>query len=154
MCPRHRFEIGNEMIAPNVSVRDAIVRLNQTPNDAMRAALYREIANNGLLALVVAHVPAGIDPNGTVLERGTDISMLTTTAPDGGEAIVAFTDVDAVRARIPNAQHIAMHAKDILQMVVDNHYAGLVLNPAGPWAAIPREDVSQILDGTLSSKGT
>ena len=130
----------------NQCIRDAISRLNELPNDVTRNALYREMTN-GVLLLAVAQLPEGFDQNGTLLEKNINVSMLTTSMPEGGEAIVAFTDIDSLQARARGAAYIGMHARDVLEMVIEQNFEAIVLNPTGPWATIPRDDVSRILKG-------
>jgi hypothetical protein len=79
---------------------------------------------------------------------------LTTSLPSGAEAIVAFTDEESLEARAPGAQNVAMRSLDVLRLVIDGGYDGLIINPAGPWAGVPREDVLRILDGIWSAKET
>lgn len=84
----------------NDPVRDAIAQLNAKPDDAARIDLYRHLSD-GLLLVAVAEVPDGIDVKGTVLQQDTPLSILTTLMPDGGTALLAFTDEESLRARAP-----------------------------------------------------
>ena len=130
----------------NDPVRDALAQFNAKPDDAARIDFYRHLAD-GLLLVAVDQVPDGIDVNGTVLQEDTPLSVLTTPMPDGGTALLAFTDVDSLRARIPDTPYVGMHSRDLLEVVIDRGYDALIINAAGPWAGIPREDILRILEG-------
>jgi hypothetical protein len=140
----------------NDPVREAIARLNAKPvnvkpDETARIDFYRHLAD-GLLLVAVAQVPDGIDVNGTVLQQDTALSILTTLMPDGGTALLAFTDEESLRARTPGNPYVGMHSRDLLQVVVDQEYDALIINAAGPWAGVPREDIVRILEGVWSEK--
>jgi hypothetical protein len=40
-----------------------------------------------------------------------------------------------------------MEALAILQLVRDAEFTGIIINPAGPWAGVPKQDIERILDG-------
>ena len=60
--------------------------------------------------------------------------------------ILAFTDIDAVQARAPEMPFIALDPTTVMGWVVDYGFSGIVINPDGPWAGIPKCDVLQILN--------
>jgi hypothetical protein len=82
----------------NDPIRDSIAKLTSNPRDEMRIELYRQLGQ-GSLFVVVADIPAGMGSGDLLLDRNTDISMLTTCFPNGGDAIVAFTDLESLEAR-------------------------------------------------------
>ena len=133
----------------NDLVRDAIDQLNLKPSDAARIAFYRQLAD-GFLLVAVAQVPEGIDVNGTALPEDTPLSVLTTLMPDGSTALMAFTDLEALQARIPGNPYVGMRSRNVLEIIIDQGYGALIVNAAGPWAGVPREDVARILDGVWS----
>jgi hypothetical protein len=125
----------------NDQVLERIAKLNSHPSDASRTDLYTKLTEGSLL-LAVANIPEA----STTLNESTSIVALTTSMPDGGTAILAFTDFESLQKRLSNPFYIVLQARDVLEMVIDQGYDGLVLNPAGPWAAVPRRDIEGILD--------
>jgi L-asparaginase/Glu-tRNA(Gln) amidotransferase subunit D len=57
-----------------------------------------------------------------------------------------------LRARTPGNPYVGMHSRDLLQVVVDQGYDALIINAAGSWAGVPREDIVRILEGVWSEK--
>jgi hypothetical protein len=135
----------------NDLVRHAIQRLNITPDNATRNELYSHLSQ-GFLLVAVGEVPDEIDRNGTVLPEDTALTILTTTMPDGGSAILVFTDIESLQAYASGTSHVVMRSRDVLEVVVDQHFDALILNASGPWAGVPREDVLRILEGVWSEK--
>ena len=137
----------------NDLVRDAITRLNAHPGDEARIGFYRQLGQ-GLLLVIVADLPAGLGLGEILLDHDTTVSMLTTSLPSGGDAVVAFTDLESLEARARGAKHIGLRSVDLLRLVIDGGYGGLIVNPAGSWAGVPRDDVRRILDGAWSTTDT
>lgn len=88
-------------------------------------------------------IPQAIEITGTALPEGTSVTVLTTSMPEGGTAMLAFTDLESLQSRTSKTPYVVMQARDVLEMVIDQDYDALVLNPAGPWATLPREDFTQ-----------
>lgn len=130
----------------NELIRNAVASLS-AGDDVSRATLYKCLLQ-GVLFLASARA---LDPalNGHALEQDASFSVLTAEMPDGGDGLLAFTDPESVRAYAPNVQPIGMNARDVLATVVDHGYDALIINPAGPWALVPRDDVLTILDQRL-----
>ena len=135
----------------NDSVRDAIARLNAKPDEATRIDFYRRLID-GLLLVAVIELPDGIDEKGTVLQEDTPLSILTTQMLDGGTGLLAFTDEESLRARARGNAFVGMHSRALLQIVIDQGYEAIIINAAGPWAGVPREDILRILEGVWSKK--
>jgi hypothetical protein len=127
----------------NDALHIAIKELHRNQDHSSRDDFYRCLSQ-GVLLVAVGKVP-DIEMNGTLLEEDTRISILTTDMPDGGTAILAFTDIESLRAYSPATPHIAMRSVDVLEAVIDNDYDALIVNAAGPWARITREDIPSIL---------
>jgi hypothetical protein len=99
----------------------------------------------GELFLAVAGSTAA--PSST-LEQDATLPVLTTTSPDGKPALVAFTSLAQLQRRMSNAPgHTRVSAVEALEIVMDQALDGLVLDPDGPWAAVPPEDVARIRAG-------
>jgi hypothetical protein len=129
--------------APN-GIAMAIATLCRDPTDAHRAALYRALGTGELfLAVAVAGAVHASPPSG--LEQGRTLPVLTTTAPDGKPALLAFTSLEQLHRRLPDAPgHARLPSLEALDIVLDQALDGLVLDPDGPWAVVPREDVVRI----------
>jgi hypothetical protein len=122
----------------------AIATLCRDPTDAHRAALYRALGK-GELFLAVAVDGAVLASPPSELEHGRTLPVLTTTSPDGKPALLAFTSLEQLHRRLPGApSHACLPSLEALDIVLDQALDGLVLDPDGPWAVVPREDVVRI----------
>ncbi len=122
----------------------AIATLCREPSNAHRAALYRALGEGELFLAVAGSTAA---PSST-LEQDVTLPVLTTTSPDGKPALLAFTSLAQLQRRMPNAPgHTRVSAVEALEIVMDQALDGLVLDPDGPWAAVPPEDVARIRAG-------
>jgi hypothetical protein len=128
----------------NDLVRAAVQQLSLTPDEATQNDFYRNLSQ-GYLLLAVSEVPVAIETNRGILQEDTSLTILTTTMPNGGTAILAFTDIESVHGYAPGKSHVAMRSPDVLEAVIDEGYDALIVNAAGPWAVVPREDVLRIL---------
>jgi hypothetical protein len=53
-----------------------------------------------------------------------------------------------LKRRMPDAPgHARVTSLEALGIVLDQELDGLVLDPDGPWAAVPREDIARIRNG-------
>ena len=128
--------------SPN-GIAAAIDTLCRDPSDANRAALYRALSEGELFLVVAGSTAASC-------ELGLDASMpvLTTTSPNGTPALVAFTSLTQLKRRTPDAPgHARVSSLEALGIALDQELDGLVLDPDGPWAAVPREDIARIRNG-------
>src|SRR5207244_246148 len=99
----------------NDLVRNSIDQLNATGTDTARADLYRQLTD-GFLFVAVAAIPPGIETTGTVLPEDTSVSMLTTMTPDGGTALLAFTDLESLHARVGGAPYMVMNSRQVFEL--------------------------------------
>ncbi len=142
--PFRRRPVGDP--APT-GIAAAIDTLCREPSDAHRAALYWALGE-GELFVVVADPEATPSASPAKLGQDTTMSVLTTTSPDGKPALLAFTSLDQLQRRVPEAPcHARVSSVEALDIVLDQALDGLVLDPDGPWAVVPREDVAKIRDG-------
>ena len=128
----------------NDGVRRAVERLDKQPTAEVRLDLYRAL-KEGMLLLGIAQPHPQISPGLQTLPNDVRVSILTSTGVSGEKTLLAFTDVEALRARNPKCPFIGMESRAVLEQVVRGGFAALIINPAGPWAAIPREDIQKIL---------
>ena len=128
----------------NPVVLAALAKLSDFPSDENRVAFYRSLLQGSLL-VAVASLPKEIIDTPQVLQESLSVNMLTSSGPNGGEVLLAFTDTQALRARVSTGFPLAMPSKQVLEIVLRDGYEGLIINPAGSWAEIPREDVERIV---------
>jgi len=127
-------------------IRKAVEQVSSHPSDRTRQALYQHL-RQGTLLVAVESLPAGIGTSPQTLTQDMPVTMLTSTGPDGGVVLLAFTDEAALHQRIPACPYLALPARQVLDIVLRDGYAGLVINPAGRWADVPRADIQRIVDG-------
>lgn len=133
----------------NQPLLDAIRLLTISPSENLRTELYRHL-KHCLLYLIVDRLPAEFASSDIALTEDTGFTILTTAMEGGGVAILAFTDLESLQRYASGAQQIAMRAEDVLRTAVEQGYHAVILNPAGPWAGIPRDDIIEILNGAFS----
>jgi hypothetical protein len=78
------------------------------------------------------------------VERDTPISILTSTNADGDEVLPVFSDLDSLKARNPRIPWVAMPAKGILELVLENEFAGIAINPAVTWVELSLEEIKSL----------
>ncbi|MBV9787917.1 MAG: SseB family protein [Chloroflexi bacterium] len=135
--------------AQNLTIRQAVEQVSAHPSDQTRGALYRRL-NDERLLVAVQSLPEVLGPMPQTLTQETHVTMLTSTGPEGGTVLLAFTDEAALNQRAPGRPYLGMPARDVLDLVLRNNYAGLVINPGGPWAGVPRAHVQRIVDGEFA----
>lgn len=126
-------------------VADAIATLSAHPNEDNRRAFYRELRQGSLFLAATSLPPGWADRGAVTLDQATTLSTLTSPAPDGTKALLAFTDHEQVRRRKADASSFAMESRSVLELVLAGDFGALIINPNGPWAAIPRADVQRLL---------
>jgi hypothetical protein len=58
-----------------------------------------------------------------------------------------FTSPDEISKRNQQAYSFAIESLSALELVIMQDFDALVVNPNGPWAGVPKEDVQKILRG-------
>jgi hypothetical protein len=110
-----------------------------TPKEELLAALHAA----GPLALAVEAPEGGEDNGADPGQEQVELRVRATDAPDGsGQALVAFTSGPEVVARATDVQIATQEAVDVLSVVRDSGFAGLVINPAGPWAYLSAAEIA------------
>jgi hypothetical protein len=80
-------------------------------------------------------LPPGVAPGETATAAApADIQVLSTTMPDGADALVIFGSDAGVHARSPQAYPVRRPGADVLRPLIDGdpRWAGVVFDPAGP----------------------
>lgn len=135
----------------NPHLRKAITVLNDQPGTESRQAFYEAFVRGPIL-LGVRDVPENVDEGVHGIDEDLELEVLTSEGADGPPIILAFTDVEALDERSPNLPYIAIDPVQLLQWVIEEGYGGIVINPAGPWAGIHRDEVELLL-GLKDKKG-
>jgi hypothetical protein len=132
-----------------LGVDDIEFALQVPRNDSVRAALEPDTTKQDLLAALHAEGPLSLAveaPEGGVEvgeDQPADLRVRATDAPDGsGQALVAFTSGPEIVARMTDVQIATQSAVEVLSIVRDGGFAGLVLNPAGPWAYVSADEIA------------
>ncbi|ORX07889.1 SseB family protein [Mycolicibacillus trivialis] len=125
-CALSNAEIDFALRNPNNAPLKAALAGSQPD----RAAVIRLLRTDGPL-LVAADETA---PNGPVVR--------STTRPDGSHWLLGFTSAPEVIAYHAQDAVAAFSTGEVLAMVRDRGFRGLLLNPAGPWAAFSAEELT------------
>lgn len=83
-------------------IESAIAQMCDSPSGANREALYRTLQTGSLL-LATGDPPGGWPGAETIIAEKTVMPVVTTTAPSGRPAIMAFTSLDHLKRRSPQA---------------------------------------------------
>jgi hypothetical protein len=132
--------------AAGPDIQGAIARLSADPSNTNRIALYQAL-KEGWLFLAARRVPEEWCSGPVTLASAAKVELLTSSAPGGGEALLAFTSPAEVQRRNNQCAWFSMQSRDVLAFVVQQGFSALVLNPSGPWASVSRDDVEKILEG-------
>jgi hypothetical protein len=119
----------------NDAVKEALAALHAGRAD--RQAVLRVLRAAGSLLIAA---DGSSSATGT-LDRPTAVSVRASTLPDGSTGLLAFTSGPEIAVRDISDAIIARTTGEVLDMVRHNGYGGLVINPAGPWAAFSRAEL-------------
>lgn len=120
----------------NSEVENAIEKLNYNSSNENRMNFYYSIRNAKLVIAVLSNVS-----NTTVLQEDISAKILTAAGPEGGTVILAFTSIEKLNKRKLGSNYIILKFSEIVEMVLRYNHDGLIINPNGPWAGIPKEDI-------------
>lgn len=138
------FTSADSIHAPNSAVSAALAQLARQPSPENRMQLQAALQSGELFLAVRPASRNSLEYR--ALEHATEVSLLTTMTPMGESALVAFTDLEELKSRAPQASgYVIELSVEVLRMVVREGFAALVLNPAGNWAELPRSEVAKIL---------
>jgi hypothetical protein len=120
-------------------IKAALRALNQTGDVREKSLFYHAIVA-GELYLAVAR---------TEQHDGSDVAVsvdvMAVTGPDGAPAVVAYAELPDEAERIPGMHYLLKSGLEVLQLVVDGGFGGLIVDPQGPWAGVPRQDAANLL---------
>lgn len=130
----------------NAAVRAAIEAFAATPGKAADGGSLDVLRHclHGNLLLDITGSDLRISEDGTSLSAGSTIRIATTSDPDGGTALVAFTgqaEIARTRSAAAQTQSMVRSGIEVLELVRSQDHQWLYLDPAGPTCAISRAEV-------------
>lgn len=141
-CALSREDIDFALRVPrNDVVRQALDVVNMDPDQ--RPVLLDALRAEGTFVLAV---DAQDLPEGPLAED-TPARVRTTTMPDERPALLVFTSGPEAAARAEGDSFMVWSTAEVHEALRDGDFAGLVVNPAGPWAAVT-------IDELFGSEGT
>ncbi len=126
-----------------VKLADIQFALKTERNDAVKTALDTDgptwkknavidaLALGGKLLYAVNQTPEGVQ-------------VRTSTNPEGQSVALAFTSAAEVVVRSTADSWAAIDVSRIVSDALGEHFSGLVINPAGPWVELGRDDLLQV----------
>jgi hypothetical protein len=127
------------------SLRAAVAACARSTDPRTLAALEGAMSN-ALLFLGARELPSSIAPGPNVLDEDTEVANLESSTPSGDRVLFAFTTPDEVHARNPDLAIIGRPSKDVLEMVVENEFDLLAIDPAGVVLELSRADVARMFE--------
>ncbi|WP_375500418.1 SseB family protein [uncultured Jatrophihabitans sp.] len=140
-CALSRDELEFALRVPrNDVVRQALDVVNVEPE--RREVLLDALRAEGVFVLAV-DLPEGLDDDGVGGELAEDTPALirTTTLPDDRPALLVFTSGPEAAARAAGDSFVVWTTAEVHQALREGDFAGLVVNPAWPWAAVTNEEL-------------
>lgn len=123
-------------------VEDAIERLVAEPTEPNRVDLYIALQKSRLY-LAAVNLPADASAR-SAESQSTPVQILTASAPDGSTVVLAFTSVEELHKGASGTPSFVMRGVDVLRLVAEGPYSGLVVNPRGAWALVPKLDAEVV----------
>ncbi|NEM92439.1 SseB family protein [Galbitalea soli] len=77
---------------------------------------------------------------------GGGVNVRTTVSPAGDPVLLAFTSGLEVTARNSTDGFAAVPVSEVIKDALAEPYAGLVINPAGPWIALDADDLRRVAE--------
>ncbi len=139
-CALSRDEIDFALKVPrNDAVREALEIADADPD--RRGELVTTLRAEGSLVVAMGgDAPDGV-PDGGQADEETEASVLGGELPDGSPGLFVFTSGPEAVASAPQATLAVVTTADVQDMLRAGGFGGLVVNPAGPWAAVPATDL-------------
>ncbi|MGV8894962.1 MAG: SseB family protein [Rhodoglobus sp.] len=126
-----------------VKLADIEFALKTARNDAVKTAL----DTDGPTWMKTAVIDA-LSKGGTLLyavnETPDGVQVRTSTNPDGQHVALAFTSAAEVVVRSTSDSWTAIDVSRIVSDALGENFSGLVINPAGPWVELGRDDLLQV----------
>ncbi|MFZ5892837.1 MAG: SseB family protein [Myxococcota bacterium] len=117
----------------------AIIDAAQRPSEDSRAALLQHLGDSALFVAIREPVALDVDESG-VLRSTANLAVLTGSGPNA-PVLLGFTSERQVRRRKADAHPLLLPVKTICELVVQQNYNGLVINPEDKWVFVSREEL-------------
>jgi hypothetical protein len=140
---RHLFE-RRPPRPDNRRLRAAIERLATQPGAENRALVHSSLLAGPLL-VALRELPRDLGPDPEAVARELPVEFVTHAGPGGQRVLAGFSDPEAVAARAPAGVWLSVEPATLLDWVAQEGLAGLLLNPQGPSAFIPLDEVRALL---------
>lgn len=127
-----------------VTLVEAMACLSAHSSPANREAFGKALFE-AILLLAVRDVPPSIGAGANVLDEDTEVSILRSSTPEGLQVLFAFTSPAEVHARSPESAFIGMPSRAVLEMVLEDDYDLLAINPGGDVIELARNEVEDLL---------
>ena len=125
-----------------VKVADITFVLRNAHNDAVKEALGTAGDNR---AAVLDALGAGGQLLYAVAENDDgSVQVRTSVSPTGAPVYLAFTSAAEIIAREPTAAVASIDLARIVSDALTEPFAGLVINPSGPWIGLDRNDLLEL----------
>ncbi len=125
------------------------VAVHDTPEN--RRELYALLLQSVLLLPTPVSVVEGMQGYWELLPADASMRLLTAQSSSGEPLLIAFTDIEALRAWRPEGvPYFLMRASDLLMLAARNNMPALILNPAGPISSqIARWEIERLSHGEI-----
>ena len=136
----------------NIPLRRALTRLATQRSRENRARVYEHLLNGPIL-VAITELPREPAPRRSGLEASCDSCILdnplplrfaTARGPSEERALAVFSDPAAVAARDPSSVWLAIEPHTLLHWIAHSDCGGMVLNPQGLSAFVPRADIEEL----------
>lgn len=135
-CALSREEIDFALNVPrNDALREALEAADADPD--RHGELVEALQAEGTLVVALG---GGAPAEGQTGEQ-TEASVLGGELPDGSPGLFVFTSGPEAVASAPEATLAVVTTSDVHDMLREGGFRGLVVNPAGPWAAVPAAEL-------------
>lgn len=112
-------------------------------NNAVKAALDSDDPTE-LKEAVVDALSVGGQLLYAVKQAPDGVQVRTSTSPDGQTFALAFTSAAEVMVRGSSDSWVAIDISRVVSDALGEGFSGLVINPAGPWIELNRDDLLQV----------
>jgi hypothetical protein len=132
-------------------VIDAVQRfrgleLTDPERAAAQSAVIDAIASSRLLMPLIAEAgDTGVGPNGLVVDKTQELSLVTVAGPEGQKVMPAFTSVDAMKIWRADARPVPVEARRAALAAVAEGITWLVLDPQSPMEFVIRRPAVEAL---------
>jgi hypothetical protein len=127
----------------SANLKAAIAAVNKDGSVANNRAFQAALANS-VLYVAAQNVPENW--RGTiVLQQEITLPVLTSEAPGGGVALLCFSEVAEVKSRTGSESCFGLRLQGINELVERHGYAGIIVNPSGPWAGLSASDLRSLV---------